>query len=205
MTMTYLWTGMLFVSVFFALCNGTSAQVSTASLEGATAAVDLCISMTGTICLWTGFMEVLRQCGLSEKLARAMYPLLKKLYPDVAQDPKVLGDIAANLSANLLGLGNAATPLGLEAAKGLSRKTAEKGVASPSLCLFIVCNTASLQVLPTTVASLRTATGSENPMEILPAVWLSSTLSVITGIFLCSRLEKIWHKKEMKLKQGGDT
>lgn len=196
MTMSYLWTTLLFFSVCFAFLNGTTAEVSTASLEGASSAVELCISMTGTICLWTGVMEVLRQCGLADKLAQALHPLLKKLFPDVAKDKEVLGNISANFSANFFGLGNAATPLGLQAVKGLASHCKDKSTASPSLCLFIVCNTASIQLIPSTVASLRSATGSENPFEILPSVWLSSTLSVTVGIALCKLLEKICNNKE---------
>lgn len=192
MTMTYLWTGMIFCSVLFSLLQGTTQEVAKASLEGATTAVELCLSMTGTICLWSGVMEVLRQCGLSQRLARGMEPLLKRLYPETKKDQRTLENISANVSANLLGLGNAATPLGLKAAEGLSLHSPEKNVASPSLCLLVVCNTASIQLLPTTIASLRAATGSENPLDILPAVWLSSLLSVTFGTTLCKLLERYW-------------
>lgn len=192
MTMTYLWTGMIFFSVLFSLLQGTTQEVSNASLEGATTAVELCLSMTGTVCLWSGVMEVLRQCGLSEKLAKGMEPLLKRLYPETKTDQKTLENISANVSANLLGLGNAATPLGLKAAEGLAKHSTEKNTASPSLCLLVVCNTASIQLLPTTIASLRAATGSESPLDILPAVWLSSLLSVTFGITLCKLLQRFW-------------
>lgn len=194
MTMTYLWTAMIFCSVLFGFLNHTTLEVSNASLEGATSAVELCISMTGTICLWTGIMEVLRQCGLAEKLSKLLSPLLSALYPDVKHDPKIMSDISANFSANLLGLGNAATPLGLQAVKGLSSHA--KGIATPSLCLFVVCNTASIQLIPTTIASLRSATGSENPFEIISAVWITSFLSLLVGISACKLGETIWSKKE---------
>lgn len=194
MTMTYLWTGMIFCSVLFGFLNNTTQAVSNATLEGATSAVTLCISLTGTICLWTGIMEVLRQCGLAEKLAKLLSPLLGALYPDLKNDPQTMGHISANFSANLLGLGNAATPLGLQAVKGLS--THAKGVATPSLCLFVVCNTASIQLIPTTIASLRSATGSQSPFEIMPAVWITSLLSLLVGISACKIGEKILSKKE---------
>lgn len=194
MTMSYLWIFLLLISVFFALVTGQTGAVSSATLEGASSAVALCVSMTGSICLWTGMMEVMRQSGLSEKLAKLLQPLLRWLFPDVAEDGKTLGDISANVSANLLGLGNAATPLGLQAAKGLAKHSKE-GVATPSLCLFIVCNTASIQLLPTTVASIRSATGSESPFDILPAVWVTSLVALSVGISVCKICEKISGRK----------
>lgn len=197
MTMTYLVTFLLLLSVVCAFVTGNTQAVSQASLSGASAAVELCLSMTGVICLWTGVMEVLRQCGLAEKLAKLLYPLLKKLFPDVAQDQHTLAHISANFSANLLGLGNAATPMGLQAAKGLA-KYSQNNTATPSLCLFIVCNTASIQLIPSTVASLRSATGSENPFEILPAVWLTSLGSVTVGIFACKFFEFLEKAKEKR-------
>lgn len=189
MMMTYLFTGMFLVSLLCGILTGNTQAVSTASIEGASSAIDLVISMAGMICLWTGLMEVMHQCGLMEKLALFLRPRLKRLFPDVAQDPKVLGDISANLSANLLGLGNAATPLGIQAAQGLAVHAKNK-VATPSLCLFVVCNTASIQLMPTTVASLRAATGSASPLEILPAVWLTSLGAITVGITVCKLLER---------------
>lgn len=197
MTMTYLWTALLFLSVVFAFATGNTSQVSAASLQGATTAVELAFSMTGVICLWTGMMEVMSQCGLADKLGNLLRPLLQKLFPDVADDPKTLGDISANVSANLLGLGNASTPLGLKAVKGLS-SSVKDGRATASLCLFVVCNSASIQLIPTTIASIRSATGSENPFEILPAVWITSFVSITVGITICKLCEKISKKTRGK-------
>lgn len=194
MTMSYVWCGMIFFSVVFGLLNGTTQEVSAATLEGATTAVNLAISMTGGICLWCGFMELLKQCGLAQALAKCMKPFLGRLFPDVAKDDTVLGAISANVSANLLGLGNAATPFGIQAVRGLGTKA--KGQATSSMCLLIVCNTASIQLIPTTVATLRAATGSESPFDILPCVWIASSLSVCMGILLCKILEKVWKKVE---------
>ncbi len=189
MTMSYVWTVLLVISVVFAFITGNTQEVSVASVEGGSSAVELCLSMAGVICFWSGMMEVMRQCGLVEKLSKFMSPLLKWLFPEVSEDKKTMGDISANVSANFLGLGNAATPLGLQAAKGLAQYS-KGGLATPSLCLFIVCNTASIQLIPSTVASLRVALGSENPYEILPAVWLTSLGSVTVGIFLCKLFQK---------------
>jgi len=188
--MTVIWTGMVVVSVLCSLLTGQSSQVAAAALEGATAAVELCLSMAGILCLWMGVMEVMRRAGLSQKLSRLMAPALKALYPEFAQDRQVMDTVAANVSANLLGLGNAATPLGLEAARKMSRRT--PGIASDSLCMLVVCNTASIQLIPTTVAGVRLAQGCQTPFDILPAVWLASAISVITGICAAKVCSKIW-------------
>lgn len=190
MAMTMIWTGMVVLSILCALATGRGDALSGAALEGAGAAVQLCISMAGILCLWMGVMEVMRRAGLAQKLARLLRPILKRLYPDFADDNGVMDTIAANVSANLLGLGNAATPLGLEAARRMSKKT--PGVAGNSLCMLVVCNTASIQLIPTTVAGVRMGAGCQTPFDILPAVWLASVLSVTVGICAAKVCSWIW-------------
>ena len=154
--------------------------MAAAAVTGAKDAVELCLSMAGMLCLWTGVMEVMRQSGLAGGLSRLLRPVLGRLFPGAARDGAVMDSLSANVSANLLGLGNAATPLGIQAAKGMSRKCA--GTASDELCLRVVCNTASIQLLPTTVAAVRAANGAAAPFDILPAVWLTSVCSVTAGL-----------------------
>ena len=125
-------------------------------------------------------MEVLNACGLSQKIAGCFHPLLHRLLPQASQDSETLAAVSANVSANLLGLGNAATPLGIQAACRMARGCG--GTASDELCLLVVLNTASIQLLPTTVASIRSAYGSAAPFDILPAVWVSSLASVTVGL-----------------------
>ena len=181
-------------AVFCGLLTGRGPQVAAAAMEGAAAAVELCLSMAGVLCLWMGVMEVMRRSGLSEGLSRLLRPLLKRLYPDFARDREVMDSISANVSANLLGLGNAATPLGIQAARRMSRRT--PGVASDSLCMLVVCNTASIQLIPTTVASVRAAAGCAAPFDILPAVWLASALSVTVGILAAKMMGRLWPAEE---------
>lgn len=190
MTMGIIWAGMVAVAVVCGLATGNIDAVASGALEGAAQAVELCLSMTGVLCLWMGVMEIMRRSGLSEKLSRLLRPILRRLYPDFAGDKKVMDTVAANVSANLLGLGNAATPLGLEAARMMSKKS--PGVASNSLCMLVVCNTASIQLIPTTVASVRAAAGCSTPFDILPAVWLASAISVVVGITAAKVMERIW-------------
>ncbi|MPM88522.1 Spore maturation protein A [bioreactor metagenome] len=187
--MASIWTGMVVISVLCGLATGRGPEVAAAALEGAGAAEELSLSMAGITCLWMGVMEVMRRSGLSGALSRLMAPALRLLYPEFARDREVMDTISANVSANLLGLGNAATPLGLEAARRMSRRS--PGVASDSLCMLVVCNTASIQLIPTTVAGVRLAAGCKTPFDILPAVWLASAISVTAGICgakLCARL-----------------
>ena len=190
MAMAVIWTGMVVVSILCALAQGNGSQVAAAAMECAGAAVELCLSMAGVLCLWMGVMEVMRRSGLAEGLSRLLRPVLKRLYPDFARDRAVMDSVSANVSANLLGLGNAATPLGMEAARLMSRRT--PGVASDSLCMLVVCNSASIQLIPTTVAGVRVAAGCETPFDILPAVWLASALSVCVGILAAKLLARLW-------------
>ncbi len=190
MAMTAIWTGMVVLSLLCGLATGRGGAVAAAAMDGAVAGVELCLAMAGPLCLWMGVMEIMRRSGLSEKLSRLLHPLLRRLYPDFAGDRKVMDAISANVSANLLGLGNAATPLGLEAARRMSRRS--PGVASDALCMLVVCNTASIQLIPTTVAAVRSAAGAEQPFDILPAVWLSSALSVAVGIAAAKLCARLW-------------
>lgn len=190
MTMTIIWTGMIVSSILCGLATGRGPAVAAAAVEGAAAGVELALSIAGMLCLWTGVMEVMRQSGLADKLSQLLAPILRRLFPQAAQDRAAMDAISANVSANLLGLGSAATPLGLQAARRLARKS--PGTASDSLCMLVVCNTASIQLIPTTVASVRAAQGCAAPFDILPAVWLASALSVGVGIAACKLFSKIW-------------
>ena len=190
MGMSGIWAGMVAVSLVCALATGRGAELTTAAMEGASAGVELCLSMAGALCLWTGVMEVLRRAGAMGWLSRLLRPVLGRLYPDFARDSGVMDAISANVSANLLGLGNAATPLGLDAARRMSRRS--PGVASDALCMLVVCNTASIQLIPTTVAAVRAGAGSTAPFDILPAVWLASALSVTAGILAVRLFARLW-------------
>ena len=190
MAMTVIWTGMITLSLVCALAQGSQGLLANAALEGAASAIQLGISMAGVLCLWMGVMEVMDRAGLAAKLAKLLRPVLGRLFPDFAADQGTMDTIAANVSANLLGLGNAATPLGMEAARRMSRRT--PGVAGDSLCMLVVCNTASIQLIPTTVAAVRAGAGCAAPFDILPATWLASAISVSVGILAAKLFAKIW-------------
>ena len=180
MAMTWVWAGMVILSLAFGLATGSLDAVAAAAMDGAASAVELSLSMAGVLCLWSGVMEVMKVCGLSDALARAFRPVLRRLLPQASRDSETLAAVSANVSANLLGLGNAATPLGIRAARRMARGCG--GIASDELCLLVVLNTASIQLLPATIASVRSAAGAAAPFDILPSVWLSFALSVAAGL-----------------------
>ena len=190
MAMAWVWTILVGISVVYGIVQGTLPAVSRAAMEGAASAVELAVGMAGALCLWSGVMELMDRCGLAAALARLFHPLLRLLLPRASRDSETLAAVSANLSANLLGLGNAATPPGIRAAQAMARGC--DGTASDELCRLVVLNTASIQLLPTTVAGLRAACGSAAPFDILPAVWLSSVLSVTAGLLSARLLSRVW-------------
>ena len=190
MAMAWIWTVMVGGAILCGLATGRGEAVSAAALEGAGAGIELCLAMAGTLCLWMGIMEVMRRSGLAGGLSRLLRPVLGRLYPDFAGERGGMDAVSANVSANLLGLGNAATPLGLEAARRMAERS--PGEASDSLCMLVVCNTASIQLIPATVAGLRAAAGCQTPFDILPAVWLTSALSVTAGVLAARLFSRLW-------------
>ena len=193
MAMTWVWCGMVLLSLLFGLLTGRLDAVANAALTGAQSAVELSLSMGGVLCLWSGIMEIMNVCGLSSTLSHLFRPILRRLLPQASRDEETLAAVSANVSANLLGLGNAATPLGIRAARRMARGCG--GIASDELCMLVVLNTASIQLLPTTLASVRAAAGSQAPFDILPAVWLSSVLSVTAGLLMARLLSALGRRR----------
>ena len=181
MVMSWVWTILCGIAFVFAILTGHTAETGAAALQGARAALELALAMTGSVMLWSGLMELLQNCGLAHSLSRALRPVLFRLFPTARRKESLAEDLSYNLSANLLGLGNAATPAGVRAACELHRLDGGEE-ASDELCRLVVLNTASVQLLPTTVAALRAAMGAEAPFDILPAVWFTSLLSVSAGL-----------------------
>ncbi len=189
MSFSYLLT---FLFVLSTLCLSFSPLPDgSAVLTGAQDAVNFCIGIAGSICLWSAVLELLERCGITRGLSRLLHPLLRRLFPESARDAAVLSASTEHVSANRLGLGNAATPAGVRAAQGMARLSPD-GSAPDELCLFVVLNTASLQLLPTTVAAMRAACGARAPFDILPAVWLSSLVSLAAGFAAAALLRRLW-------------
>lgn len=191
MVMTCIWTGLLALSVVASVLTGRGAALSAAVLEGAQSGVALAISLTGSICLWSGAGKLMTHLGLTEKLSRLLRPVLHRLFPETKHDVKLAGSLSANICANLLGLGNAATPMGIDAAKRLQSPD-RPGIATDSLCALIVLNTASIQLIPANVAAVRLSLGCISPFDILPAVWITSFSSAGLGLLAAGVLGKVW-------------
>lgn len=191
MAMSYIWVLLLGLSLVCGLGRG-GADLSAAALAGAGRAVELALGLTGSLVLWSGFGRLLERSGLRAGLARLLSPLLGRLFPTARRDPETLEALCANVSANFLGLGNAATPPGIAALKQMG-SLAGDGAASDEMCRLVVLNTASFQLLPATAAALRSRLGSPAPFDVLPAVWVSSLLSVTAGLAASALLRRLWH------------
>jgi len=181
MVLTTLWTTFAIISTLFAMSNHTGSAVTAAALEGAQTGITVSISIAGALCLWSGVGALMEKLNITHWLSVVFRPLLHRLYPSAETNPRLSQSLSANFCANLLGLGNAATPMGIQAVRQL-QDPARPSIATDEMCRLVVMNTASIQLLPTTVAALRAAAGSSVPFDILPCVWLSSILSVSTGL-----------------------
>ena len=191
MVMSWVWTGILALSILAALLLGNGSALAAAVPKGAQAGLELAISMAGSICLWCGVGKLMEKAGLTRLLSRFFSPLLGRIFPSYREDPVLAGYLSSNVCANFLGLGNAATPLGIQAAQRLS---GGKDTASDELCRLIVLNTASIQLIPANVAAIRSQLGCTSPFDILPAVWLTSVASAGMGLAAAWCLGRMWKK-----------
>ncbi len=189
--MGIVWTCMLILSLFSAILQKKTGILTTACLAGAHSAVELCLSLAGALCLWSGLSKLMERAGLTEKLGRLLRPIFRKLFPQSAKDPLAMGYLTSNVSANLLGLGNAATPMGIAAVKRM-KQLSGRTEANDEMCRLIIMNTASIQLLPTTVASIRASCGAAAPFDILPSVWLTSLCSLTTGLLAAKLLRRFY-------------
>lgn len=187
MIFSWIWTLMLAGSFLSALLTHTGG-LSAAAMAGAQKGITAAVSMAGALCLWSGFGNLMEKSGITGQLSKVVSPLLARIFPDIKNDTALCGNLCGNFCANLLGLGNAATPLGIAAAKGLARGN----TATHQLCRLVVLNTASIQLIPTTVAGVRASLGCEQPFDILPAVWLTSLASASLGLAAAAICGKLW-------------
>ena len=191
MVMSWIYTGLIAVSVIVALFLGNGSELAAAIPKGAQAGITLSVSMAGSLCLWTGVGKLMEHIGLTGMLSRLMRPLLHRLFPSTRHDEHLSACLSANICANFLGLGNAATPMGIQAARCMVKKDAPN-VATNELCRLVVLNTASIQLIPATVAAVRTSLGCATPFDLLPAVWITSVCSAGLGIIAAWLLGKVY-------------
>ena len=189
--MNFIWICIVALSIVSIFFHNSAEGLTSAALEGAKSAITFSISIAGPLCLWSGVSKVMERSGLTKKIGKLLRPIFRKLFPKSYEDDLTSGYLTANISANFLGLGNAATPMGIAAVKRM--QMLHKGnSASDEMCRFIVMNTASIQLLPTTVAAVRAASGAANPFDILPGVWITSLCSVSAGLLACSILRRFY-------------
>lgn len=180
--LNYIWLGFLLFGFATGILNGKMEAVTHAAIEYAGKGIELSLQLLGIMCLWAGLMHIAEKCGLVRALARAATPILKLLFPEIPKGNPAMASIVMNLTANFFGLGNAATPLGIRAMKEMDKLNARRGEATHAMCMFVVLNTAAIQLIPSTVIAVRAFSGSSNPSEIIAAIWPVSICTVISGI-----------------------
>lgn len=188
--LNYVWSILLFVAVIVSVFTGEITKLSDSVIKGAADSVELLLSITGIVAFWSGIMEVAEKSGLMQSLCNLFRPILSKVFNNASSNKKAMEYICSNITANMLGLGNAATPLGLKAMNELQKMNRCKNTASNDMITFVVLNTASLQILPTTLCAYRSAYGSTKPFEILPQIWLVSLLSLTIGLLFVRIMSK---------------
>ncbi len=187
-----IWPSFIIISFIYAIYSGNIFNINNAIFESANQTVELCLTMFGTLCLWNGIMKIAIKTSLIENLTKFLKPAISFIFPEIKNDKKISKEISMNMVANILGLGNAATPLGLKAMDSMQKTNKDKSKLSNSMAMFILVNTASLQIIPTTVISIRSSLGSEDPTKIIFAVWVATvaafTTAIIAGKILIKRM-----------------
>ena len=193
MVMSWIWTGIIAVSFICSVILHRGSELAASVLEGAQSGITLAVSIAGSICLWTGVGKMMDHAGITGMLSRIMKPILHRIFPSSRHDQLLSNKLSGNISANILGLGNAATPMGIQAAQRLADPK-RPDLATDELCRLIVLNTASIQLIPANVAAIRAGLGAISPFDILPAVWVTSVASAGMGLLAAWCFGRLWKK-----------
>lgn len=185
-----LWPIFIILSFLYAIVSGKINEVNNGIFESVADAVELSITFLGTICLWNGIMEIAKNTTLMAKITKMLKPLINFLFPDLKNNESAKQEVSMNIVANIMGLGNAATPLGLKAMKTMQKDNKKKDTLSNAMMIFIVLNTASIQLIPTNVIAIRASLGSDNPTSIILPVWIATIIAAMVGIFFTKILIK---------------
>lgn len=185
-----LWPVFIIISYIYAIFTGNIENINNSIFSSASSAVELSITFLGTICLWNGIMKIATNTTLIEKLTKLLSPIINYLFPKTKNNKKIQKEISMNMVANILGLGNAATPLGLKAMKTMQEENTQKDTLTDTMAMFIIINTASIQLIPTTVIAIRTSLGSTNPTQIILPVWVATICAAIAGTTAAKILSK---------------
>ena len=197
-----IWAGMILLAVIFAACTGRMGEVTNAALDSAGEAISLCITMAGVVALWMGLMEIAKRSGIISGITRTLLPVLRFLFPKIPSGHPALEYIAVNVTANILGLGWACTPAGLKAMEALAQLEQERGsqgyagagssvrYASTEMCVFLILNISSLQLIPVNMIAYRSKFGSANPSAIIAPAILATAVSTLTAVVYCKWKER---------------
>lgn len=185
-----LWPIFIILSYIYAIFNGNVESINNSIFTSTSSTVELSMTLLGTMCLWSGLMNIVSHTSLINKFTKVLQPIIRILFPEVKKDSKTNEHISMNIIANILGLGNAATPLGLKAMESMQEENEDKNTVSNSMAMFIILNTASLQLIPTTVIAIRSSLNSENPTQIIFFVWFATIIAAIAGVIATKILMK---------------
>ena len=186
----YIWFLLIFLGSIVGIFNGSGEDISKSIIGSCGSTVSFVIELVGIMCFWCGVMKIAEKSGFTDKLAKILRPILKLIFKEAAKDEKALGAIVMNITANMMGLSNAATPFGIRAMEEMDRLNKDKGAASNDMCLFLVLNAACIQLIPSTIISIRAACNSANPgIIILPAI-ISTTTAAVVGVICCKILQR---------------
>ena len=186
----YIWFGIIFIGTIFGITTGKIEEVSKAVVNSTSSTVEFMITFVGMMCLWCGVMKIAEKSGLTDKIAKVLTPIMKLIFKDAVKNDKALGAIVMNITSNMLGLSNAATPFGIKAMEELEKDNKNKGVATNDMALFLVLNTAAIQLIPTSVISIRAACGSANPAIIIGPAIVATGSAAIMGVIYCKILQR---------------
>ncbi len=189
--LNYIWFGLIIVAVLLGGINGKIEDVTKAGLDSAGTAVTISIGLVGVMALWLGIVKIAEEAGLMKLLARGLAPILRIVFPEVPRDHPAMASMMMNIAANMLGLSNAATPLGLKAMEDLQKLNRNPGVATNSMCTFLAVNTAGLQLIPASMISLMASAGSREPTAIIGTTIAASAAAVFAGVAAAKLLERL--------------
>ena len=190
------WPIFIIISFSYAIFSGNLQNLNSSIFDSVESAVNLSITMLGTMCLWSGIMNIAANTNIMKMMNKMLKPIIRFLFPEIKENKKAQNEISMNMVANILGLGNAATPLGLKAMETLQKENKNKEELSNSMIMLIVINTASIQLIPTTIIAIRSSLGAQNPTSIIVPVWIATICAAIVGIFVTKLLIKYSNKRE---------
>ena len=186
-----LWPLLIIISIIYAIFTGNIEKLNNSIFESADNAVKLAITLFGTLCFWNGIMQIAMKSSLVDTITKILNPIIKLIFPEIKRGEKIHKEISMNIVANILGLGNAATPLGLKAMQSMQERNIEKDKLSDSMLMFIIINTASIQIIPTTVIAIRNSLGSTEPSSIIFAVWVVTICAAIAAVLVGKLIIKL--------------